>query len=424
MAFGEDRRDVHRLFLDLRLASAVKDEHPAQTGDVALFSHVCDLDAEIRATLVDVQGTGLENGLRAAVHSRVEIIESHEIAEEGVEITMQDKKLADRLDIGDTLLKGLVRSDQFGNGILPAGGQNGPQTSLSKRFDTSSLLCGQPGAIGRELVLNRKPLLLSEAAFPVQHQRPEPVHLSGPDRVDSLCQIKGTVGGDIGYRILGNLTDTVGQVFRGDLSDSLRSDIESCRIGIELSKLAAEKIVIDLSLQSFHAGKGGNSVITIREYAVSILPPRIKPGDIVRNGSIECIKLVLIHTGLAAAVFDPALSRHDVGNSLLQFLIVTGGSRDNHSVPVERPLGDKVQIGFRLGDADRSLVQAGSLKNLAGTGEQGPSLLIVLIEVVQSEGVSPCDKRVRILQHGSEPLGRGDDLPDVDLSIVVGIDEG
>src|SRR6185437_11345431 len=79
VARGEGSGDCHDLFAFVARAAAISEIDAAQGRELGVLRLVLDLDAEIAAPGVEVEGSGLEHGFASA---GVEILEGDEIVEE------------------------------------------------------------------------------------------------------------------------------------------------------------------------------------------------------------------------------------------------------------------------------------------------------------------------------------------------------
>ena len=80
-----------------------------------MFAHISHIHTEPALSLIDQEGSCLENSLHALILV-IEIVEGHEIPQQSIKITIYAKELVDHIDIASLLGQRCILSDQFQKG--------------------------------------------------------------------------------------------------------------------------------------------------------------------------------------------------------------------------------------------------------------------------------------------------------------------
>ena len=101
---------------------AVNQVHSAGRSHSIVLGHIRHVHAEAAGTLVDDEGTGLENGLDILVLG-IEILKGHEVLQKPVEIPVDVEELVHIVNVLSLLLQCKILCDQVQEGLLPVRGQ-------------------------------------------------------------------------------------------------------------------------------------------------------------------------------------------------------------------------------------------------------------------------------------------------------------
>ena len=124
-----------------------------------MLTHIAHLDAQLAATLVDVQPSLLESSPASGV-SLVEVIEYQIVIKESGEVAVEEHQLLHIVDIGGFLGKSLVALYQPHNAFKGVGSEYRLDALLTQRCNFGSPGIAQVGFIAAELCNHRLPLLL------------------------------------------------------------------------------------------------------------------------------------------------------------------------------------------------------------------------------------------------------------------------
>ena len=171
---------------------AIKQIQPAERGRLGLFAHIAHLDAEVQATLVNIELAALEDSQFCNVAS-IEIAERHVVLQQLVEVAQQVQELADQLDVG-VLFGGL----------------------LVEALHLGALVVGQTGHVGVQLGADGTPLgLVDGVGFRIidaESQRFGLVESSLPSGIDARTERQTALLHRTCQRIVGNLVAAGRQV--------------------------------------------------------------------------------------------------------------------------------------------------------------------------------------------------------------------
>ena len=87
-----------------------------------MLGHIRHVHAEAAGTLVDDEGTGLENGLDILVLG-IEILKGHEVLQKPVEIPVDVEELVHIVNVLSLLLQCEILCDQVQEALLPVSRQ-------------------------------------------------------------------------------------------------------------------------------------------------------------------------------------------------------------------------------------------------------------------------------------------------------------
>ena len=314
-------------------AVAVNQVHPAMSGHCGLLAHIADSYAEVAASLVDVERSGLENG--GSVISAVEVAESHIVSQELIEIPMEYEELAEFLYGFHFLAQGKVLRNEGFEFCLAVFADYGLHPVIAQNFHFASVLGRDMGCIGIQFGRASLPLVFGDGLglrkFLVQHQGLELAECRLPGRVDAV-EVQFSFRVDSGNRVGCNLCCTCRQVLLTYSAYLRGCDIEyGSAVRVELRKGASHKEVSHLGLEGIAGIKGSCGVCSI---GIKVLCVSFFPGVQSRCGCIEGIQFCAVYAVFAAPVLHAADSGHTFFNQFSQAFII-GRFRDDDPVSVE-----------------------------------------------------------------------------------------
>ena len=424
IAAGEGRHDLQLLAGGFAHTIAVGEIGARQSGQQRVPGAILDGQAEIAASLVQVEGAGLEDRL---VLAPVEIPEAHEVIQQLIEVPVITGELLHRGDGSELRFQALVLGNELGKGIFGCAGQNLADAIPPKLRHRAAGQARRPTLIGAEFRQQFAPVRLGESIL-VAEQRLDRVVLElgdrvSPGRVHTLRQRQRSYGLHACQREPGNLRMGDGQILGRKGQVILFLPVKGVAgAGVESREPAAREIVIHLGLDRFHSGRGASSGIAQwqhRRVGFSLLMPI---GEGLGVGK-ELIHLGLADAGLAAAIDVGAEAGNDIVDDLFGG-IVLGRFRDDDAVAVQdrfhKLLGDLGSILDRDSGGIRLLQRR---ENLLRRGQQLLAFRRRVIEGGQRQRRRGLEQLVRILQAAPRPLGGGDHLRRPNAAVFVGVDQ-
>lgn len=151
-------------------------------------------------------------------------------------------------------------------------------------------------------------------------------------------------------------------------------------------------------------------------------PQRHPAGGIVREGGVERLDVLCRDTGFAAAVRRGTdLSGNRLDQRTKRLIIRRSGRND--AVAVELRLLENGDAVGSLFHTDFVLFQTEIGENLfRGSKELLPGLA-VRVDAVEPQHAFSFEDGVPVLEHGGQPLRRGNDLRHADATVAVGVDQ-
>ena len=408
---GEDGCDVEALAQFLAVAGAVQDVHAAEGGDFR--RRAGDLDAELGATLVDVQLTGLEHGDAVGV---VEIGQDHVVVQEAVEVFIQAQHLVHFFDGEGVGFLGLVlfhEGEEFGLLVFLEDGLDGVE---AQGFHFPTLLGLEVGAVGGELGQQGGPIGLGDGLFADAGEGGHGVHGCLPGGVHSL-EVQHALGHGFGQGLEGDLVGRGGEV-AFDGGNLLHTHVHGAgEGGFEADELAAHEVIGHFIFYGIDGGEGFGGLVPEGE---DFLGGGLLPFGVVCAGGVEGFDLVGGDAGDAATVHGAG----DAGDGLdeLGGVFVSGAGGGDDAVSVEAGAGEDLHVVGGILQGNLVLLEAEVLEDLAGRCLQAGAVGVIGIEVLQLEAVGLFEQEIGVPHYAGEPLGGADDLVHADAAVAVQID--
>ena len=223
---------------------AIKQIQPTKGGRFGLLAHVAHLDAEVKATLVDIELTTLEDSQFCDV-TGIEITEGDIVLQQLVEVAIEVQEFGKKLEVSIFL------------GHL-----------FVEILDFCGLVVSKSRNVSVKFRCHRVPLSLVDAVcigvIDADSEFFDGVECCLPSGVDDIGERQFLFLAGASQRVVCNLVGACGEVFLADGLDFLDRNVDSLRTGlVEGDELAAHKIVGHLIAYGVDSDDGFVGIVAV-----------------------------------------------------------------------------------------------------------------------------------------------------------------